>query len=190
MARAQSISNRPKRNTPLTLDIVRAKWDAVRASGDTVGSALHHACHCALEYFFGVEWLHDHVLVGCRYPGYLTMNPTVQADGMGVDKDHTLRVVQLAELLYNLQGVPGLDHCLDRMFSGQIEPTMAELDFGMFMRRQGVAFSYVSQTGRTTHDYDVDIIYEHGRAPSYDGSGASASVSNASRASIHSSGDR
>jgi hypothetical protein len=63
---------------------------------------------------FGVEWLRDHVLVGCRYSGYLTMNPIIQADGMGIDKDHTLKVLELAELLYNLQGVPGLDHCLDR----------------------------------------------------------------------------
>jgi hypothetical protein len=153
---------RPKRTTPLTLDIIRAEWAAKRASGETAGTALHHACYYVLGYFFGVEWLRDHVLVGCRYPGYLTNNPITQADGMGIDKDHTLRVVELAELLYNLQGVPGLNHCVDRMFSGQIEPTMAELGFGMFMRRQGVAFSYVTPTGAKGQDYDVDIPYEDG----------------------------
>ena len=36
-----------------------------------------------------------------------------------------------------------MEHILDRMFEGQIEPTIAELDFGMFLRRQGVAFRYV-----------------------------------------------
>jgi hypothetical protein len=115
-----------------------------------------------LEYFFGVEWLRDRVLIGCRYPGYLTMNPIIQADGMGIDKNHTERVLQLAEFLYNLQDVPGFDQCLDRMFSGQIEPTVAELDFGMFLRRQGVAFSYVTPVGMKTQDYDVHIQYEDG----------------------------
>lgn len=153
---------RPKRATPLTLAILQTKWAGFRASGETLATALHHVCHSVLEYFFGVEWLHDHVLIGCRYPGYLTMNPVTQDDGIGIDKNHTLRVLQLAELLYNLQGVLGLDHCLDRMFSGQIEPTMAELDFGMFLRRQGVAFSYVTQTGVKTSDYDVEIPYEGG----------------------------
>jgi len=162
MARAQSFTDRPKRTTPLTLDIVQAKWAAVRARGDTVGTALHQACYCVLEYFFGAEWLRGHVLSGCRYPGYLTINPTMQADGIGIDKDHTLRVLQLAEVLYNLRGVPGLDHCLDRIFTGQIEPTMAELDFGMFLRRQGVAFSYVTPTCVKTQNYDVNIPYDGG----------------------------
>jgi hypothetical protein len=81
---------------------------------------------------------------------------------MGIDKEHTLKVLELAELLYNLQGVSGLDHCLDRMFSGLIESTMAELDFGMLLQRQGIAFSYVTPTGVKTQDYDVDVRYEGG----------------------------
>ena len=162
MARAQSLPNRPKRTSPLTLDVVRAKWDAVRASGDSVGPALHDACYCVLEYFFGAQWVRDHVLIGCRYPGYLTINPIMQADGTRIDKDHTLKVVELAELLYNLQGVPGLEHSLDRMFRGQIEPAIAELDFGMFLRRQGVAFGYVIPTSVKTRDYDVHVPYDGG----------------------------
>jgi hypothetical protein len=109
------------------------------------GNSRHYPASCLplrSEYFFGVEWLRDHVRTGGRYSGYLTMNPVVQNDGMGIDQNHTLKVLELAELLYNLQGVPGLDHCLDRMFSGEIQATMAELDFGMFLRRQGVAFMH------------------------------------------------
>jgi hypothetical protein len=32
------------------------------------------------------------------------MNPVTHADGIGIDEDHTLRVTELAELLYNVQG--------------------------------------------------------------------------------------
>ena len=159
---------RPDRFAPLTLEMIRAKWAAVRASGEAVGTTLHHACYYVLAYFFGDPWLHDHVLFGCRYPGYLTMRPVMQGGGMGIDKDHTLRVVELAEILFNLQGVPGVEHCLDRMFSGQIEPTLAELDFGMFLHRQGVAFSYVAPSGVKTQDYDVDVPYDGGSVASGD----------------------
>jgi hypothetical protein len=89
------------------------------------GNSRHYPASCLplrSEYFFGVEWLRDHVRTGGRYSGYLTMNPVVQNDGMGIDQNNTLKVLELAELLYNLQGVPGLDHCLDRMFSGEIRP--------------------------------------------------------------------
>jgi hypothetical protein len=48
------------------------------------------------------------------------------------------------------------------MFEGQIEPTIAELDFGMLLRRQGVAFGYVIPTGVKTRDYDVYVHYEGG----------------------------
>ncbi len=153
---------RPVRYAALTLEMVQAKWTSVRAAGETVGTTLHHACYYVLAYFLGDPWLHDYVLVGCKFPGFLSMKPVMQDDGMGIDKDHTLRVVQLAEVLFNLQGVPGLEHCLDRMFSGQIEPTMAELDFGMFLRRQGVPFSYVAPSGVKRQDYDVDVPYAGG----------------------------
>jgi len=153
---------RPVRSAPLTLEMVQAKWTSVRAAGETVGTTLHHACYYVLAYFLGDPWLHDHVLVGCRYPGFLSMKPVMQGDGMGIDKDHTLRAIQLAEVLFNLQGVPGLEHCLDRMFSGQIEPTMAELDFGMFLHRQGVPFRYVSPSGVKQQDFDVDVLYAGG----------------------------
>jgi hypothetical protein len=33
--------------------MVRTKWSAVRASGETVGTTLHHACYYVLAYFFG-----------------------------------------------------------------------------------------------------------------------------------------
>src|ERR1700678_3233716 len=77
---------RPDRSAPLTLEMIRAKWAAVRASGEAVGTTLHHACYYVLAYFFGDPWLHDHVLFGCRYPGYLTMRPVMQGGGMGIDK--------------------------------------------------------------------------------------------------------
>jgi hypothetical protein len=83
-------------------------------------------------------------------------------DEFGIDKAHTQRVLQLAETLFNLQGVRGLDERLDMLFSGQIEPTMAELDFGMFLRMQGSDFCYVPASGVKGQDYDVELLYADG----------------------------
>jgi hypothetical protein len=82
----------------------------------------------------------------------------------GIDKAHTQRVLQLADTLFNLQGVRGLDERLDMLFSGQIEATMAELDFGMFLRMQGTDFRYVPASGVRGQDHDVELLYADGLA--------------------------
>jgi hypothetical protein len=134
---------RPEPTSPLTLDMTRRKFEAVLARGEGPGTANHHALYFILAHFLGEGWLHTHVLYGCPRQGYLSMNPTMGGGGFGIDKAHTQRVLQLAETLFNLQGVRGLDQRLDLLFSGQIEPTMAELDFGMFLRMQAFERSYI-----------------------------------------------
>ena len=153
---------RPQPTSPLTLEMIRRKFEVVLAKGDGPGTANHHALYFVLAHFLGEAWLHTHVLYGCRRQGYLSMNPTMGDGGFGVDKAHTQRVLQLAETLFNLQGVQGLDQRLDLLFSGQIESTMAELDFGMFLRMQGSDFRYVPTSGVKGQDYDVELIYPDG----------------------------
>ena len=154
---------RPSPAFPLTLEMIREKLRVVMARGETPATATHHALYHVLDHFLGEPWLRDHVLYGCTYPGYLAMNPTMVDEDYGIDKAHTQRVLQLAEALFNLQGAPGLDQCLDRLFRGQIESTMAELDFGMFMRIQGTDFQYVTPSGVKGQDYDVEILYPGGQ---------------------------
>jgi hypothetical protein len=155
-------SVRPKPASPLTLDMIRRKFEVVVARGDGPGTANHHALYYVLAHFLGEAWLRTHVLYGCPRQGYLSMNPTMVDDDFGVDQAHTQRVLQLAETLFNLQGVQGLDERLDMISSGQIESTMAELDFGMFLRMQGVDFRYVPASGVKGEDYDVELLYPDG----------------------------
>lgn len=155
-------SVRPKPAWPLTLDMIRRKFEVVLARGDAAGTAYHHALYYVLAHFVGEAWLRTHVLYGCPRQGHLSMNPTMVDGEFGFDKAHTQRVLQLAETLFNLQGVQGLAERLDLLFSGQIESTMAELDFGMFLRMQGIDFRYVPPSGVKGHDYDVELIYPNG----------------------------
>lgn len=153
---------RPEATSLLTLDMIRRKFEIVLAKGVGPGTAMHHALYFVLVHFLGEPWLHTHVLYGCSRQGYLSMNPTMGENGFGEDRAHTQRVLQLAEMLFNLQGIEGIDQCLDRLFSGQIEATMAELGFGMFMRMQGANFRYVSPSGVMGQDYDIELIYPDG----------------------------
>ena len=157
-------SGRPKSPLPLTLNMIRRKFEVVLARGEGPGTAYHHALYFVLAHFLGEPWLRTHVLYKCPRQGYLSLNPTMADAEFGIDKAHTQRVLQLAGTLFNLQGVRGLDERLDMLFSGQIEATMAELDFGMFLRMQGTDFRYVPASGVRGQDHDVELLYADGVA--------------------------
>jgi hypothetical protein len=70
--------------------------------------------------------------------------------------------MDLAEMLYNLQGETGFDECIYKMRRGDIDGTYAELDFGRMLYLYQVPFRYVVPTGSTGDDYDVEILYPNG----------------------------
>jgi hypothetical protein len=108
--------------------------------------------------FMGDQWFDRHVMPSQRKPGFVTMDESSQ---ISLDLS-AYRLIDLAELLYNLQLVEGFDDCLDRMRQGDIEATYAELDLGRMLFWHHVLFRYVKPTGVTGADYDVDIIYPNG----------------------------
>jgi hypothetical protein len=84
--------------------------------------------------FMGDQWFDQHVMPSPRRPGFVTLDESSQ---VSLDLSG-YRLIDLAELLYNLQLVEGFDDCLDRMRSGNIEATYAELDLGQ--RFSGTTF--------------------------------------------------
>jgi hypothetical protein len=113
-----------------------------------------------LKGFFGEEWVDRHVMSKRRKPGFLTMNET---SAVTLDMS-AYRVMDLAEVLYNLQYVSGFDECIERMRNGDIEGTHAELDFGRMLYLHQIPFRYVVPSGLKGSDYDIDVIYPSGLA--------------------------
>jgi hypothetical protein len=70
--------------------------------------------------------------------------------------------MDLAEILYNLQEVPGFAECIARMRNGDIEGTYAELDFGRMLYLRQIRFRYVVPRGRTGSDSDIEVVYPNG----------------------------
>jgi len=107
-----------------------------------------------LKHFFGANWV-ERYLEG---PGYLNIDETNQTtmDLKG------LRIIDLAEVVYNLQHVENFDSCISRMREGDIEGTAAELDLGRMLYLNKVSFRYVVPTGIKGQDYDAEILFPDG----------------------------
>ena len=82
-----------------------------------------------VKYFLGMDWLDEHVSWETMTPGFLRVIPGQSA----VTQVSTFKIVDFAELLWNLQGIAGIDICIDRLRSGVVEPTYAELDLARML---------------------------------------------------------
>jgi len=112
-----------------------------------------------VQSFLGGDWFRRHALPDGDRKSYLYPNFDIP-DGA---KQYTVRLFFLADLLFNLQEVVGLDRCLDPMRQGNIEPIMAELAIGMLLKQQGYGFRFVEPVGQLGQDYDLALTYPDGR---------------------------
>jgi hypothetical protein len=107
-----------------------------------------------LKHYFSLEWLEANL----NNPGFLQI---IETDQNSKDLS-ALRMIDLAEVIYNLQHVPGFDDCIARMEAGHIEDTFAELDLGRMLFLNSVPFRYVVPQGVKGKDYDVEVMYPDG----------------------------
>jgi len=125
--------------------------DSQRAFWTSVGIVKH---------FFGRDWVESYVFSpnGRRGESFLRVIPGQSAQTQLT----TFRIVDFAELLFNLQGVEGIEICLDRMRQGNIEATYAELDFGRMLYSAGIVFRFVEPRQEKGADYDIEIVMTDG----------------------------
>jgi hypothetical protein len=111
-----------------------------------------------LRHFFGEAWWNRWVMPETAKPNFLRID---EFDQTRLDLT-ALRVIDLAEVLYNLQHVPGFDDCIAKMRNGDIEGTYAELDLGRMLYLNQVQFRYVVPQKVKGLDYDVEVEYPDG----------------------------
>jgi hypothetical protein len=75
-----------------------------------------------------------------------------------------MRIVLLAEMIWNLQDMDEFDSCIAQMHTpNKIESTYAELEIARLLYAIGnVAFSFRTPTNVTAEDYDLEITYNDG----------------------------
>ena len=114
-----------------------------------------------LARIFGREWVERHVLNpnSSEAIGFLKLD--FSADQARERK--SLRLGLLAEMLLNLQNVPGFEHPVAQMRNGQIESGFAELEFGKLLYVNDIEFRFVDPRGRKKGEaYDFELTYPDG----------------------------
>jgi hypothetical protein len=107
------------------------------------------------EKFLGWEWCEKHLLLSKRGFLWLDFDRIEQREATAV------RIFELAENIFSLQTVPGLDECLDRLRtanvdSPQVESTYAELEFGRILSLYDVPFRFVPRISDKSADFELE----------------------------------
>jgi hypothetical protein len=111
-----------------------------------------------VAHFFDEEWIKQHVSPASSAAGFLRLIP-----GESLETQlSTFRIVDFAEILWNLQDIDGFDLCIERMAKGNIEATYAELDFGRMLYVNDVNFRFVEPQQKKGSDFDIEIILADG----------------------------
>ena len=105
-----------------------------------------------LTQVFGVDWRDANVFHARK--GFLK---NVTGANTPLEREiHKMRIVLLAEMILNLQDMPGFETCINRMHdNARIESTYAELEIARL--QSDVAFAFRQPTGVKKDDYDLTI---------------------------------
>jgi hypothetical protein len=114
-----------------------------------------------INAFTGQEWVERHLLANtlgaAGAAGYFQMDFSSDI----ARETKSLRMFELAETMFNLQMVEGFQECIDRLKTGdagQIEATLAELEFAKLLYWHDLHFRFVVPENRSGGDnYDFEI---------------------------------
>jgi hypothetical protein len=113
-----------------------------------------------MGHFLGREWIADHI------------DPDTSADEFFCDdlsttgkrSVHIRRVIDLAEMLFNLQGVENFGDCVTRLASAdKSEPIFAEMEVGKILFILDIWFRFILPQQKRGRDYDLEIRFADGR---------------------------
>jgi hypothetical protein len=106
-----------------------------------------------IKHFLGEEWIATHLEPKSGASGFL--QPDIDAPEREIQ---FFRAVDLDELLFNLQHIEGFDGCVARLKSGDIQPSLAELDVARMLYINDHQFWFVEPEGKAGEDFDFRVI--------------------------------
>ena len=122
----------------------------------TLGAAYAAALPVLID-FLGMPWLATHVTGSSSPTDFFRNNWDVD----GNYTEHNLRIIQLAELLLNLQVVPGFRDVLNRLIADEPEAIIAEFETARLLSFSGIRFAFRLPVGKSGSDYDLNIFFEN-----------------------------
>ena len=106
-----------------------------------------------IKAFLGMPWLDRHVSEETKTAGILTIRGTILEQNLA-----RVRIVDLAESLFNLCRIRGFSDCIERMKTAKNpEPSMAELHIGKMLYANDWSFRFIVPQGKRGDNYDLQI---------------------------------
>jgi hypothetical protein len=130
-------------------------WAADIAQHVPVGSAsfINAVQTSIVCHFLGREWYGRHASLTSPKRSFL--HPHFGTDGLATT--WTMRMLNLAEMLFNLQAIDGFRNCLDHMTLDQLESALSELQIGMMLYQDRIVFRYIDSATATGKAPDIEI---------------------------------
>ncbi len=127
------------RRNRIDKDALHDAFEHILSKANKNGSIVSFSVACAIvRAMLGEDWFDRYVLPEGK-KSFFTVD-----ESSALQLDMSLyRIIHLGELLYNLQHIGGFDECIERLRSGDLESTFAELDFGRMLCLNNVTFQYV-----------------------------------------------
>lgn len=106
-----------------------------------------------LRTFLPETWCERHILGGAD------ANQRLRQEG----EDRRSRIkaqawlISLAEMVFNLQDVPGFDGRLERLAHSKLESAVAELEAARLLAGSNLQFRFVRESGHKQKDYDTEV---------------------------------
>jgi hypothetical protein len=113
-----------------------------------------------IRKFLGNDWFNSHVLPTSKGDTFFRIE-NVQAP-LHYRTTPEFRVLDLAELLFNLHCIEGFEAPLSGLLAGKNESTYAELDFARMLRVHEIPFRFVVPQNKKGSDFDFEIFYPDG----------------------------
>jgi hypothetical protein len=114
-------------------------------------SRLYGLATQILIIFFGFEWVSDNIFGARPRENFLYSDELGSPDGF----KHQDRVVDISEMLYNLQHIPGIESVIERIQKDSIEAFTAELQAAKWLFYNEIPFRFVKRSGQKGADFDA-----------------------------------
>jgi hypothetical protein len=128
--------------------------------GDLPPIKAYHVGRYVLADVFGLEWLNDNIAPSSISTFFV--NNFANADESAT---HSIRVINLAEMLFNLQWIPGYAECIAQFKTTeqkQIESAYAELDIARLLTIYNHRFAFNVRQNMKGSDFDLLITCPNG----------------------------
>jgi hypothetical protein len=131
------------------------QFPTIRPSSEAIQFAI---AATVLRVFVGDAWCDNNLRGAEGADPHLVPRSPSSTDRMRIQA----RIVALAELVFNLQNVPGARQRFHRLKNDSVETAVADLEAARLLTLSEICFRFVPEQQKKGKDYDIELTLEDG----------------------------